>query len=83
MIDASDASQPDVFGHSAFAENADILRAMGNTFLAKPDAGAADCCQRVRWTTLQSQGQSIISSDPHGTKPLFLLGADSAGYLKT
>ncbi|MBP2614209.1 hypothetical protein [Agrobacterium pusense] len=32
VIDASDASQADVLGHSAFAENADILRAMRNNF---------------------------------------------------
>ncbi|WMW59044.1 alpha/beta hydrolase (plasmid) [Agrobacterium pusense] len=32
VIDASDASQADVRGHSAFAENADILRAMRNNF---------------------------------------------------
>lgn len=39
VIDASDAKQDDVLGHSAFAQNADILKALGNSFLAKPEAG--------------------------------------------
>ncbi|WP_192886538.1 alpha/beta hydrolase [Agrobacterium sp. LAD9] len=39
VIDASDASQEDVLGHSAFAQNADILKALGNTFLTRPEAG--------------------------------------------
>lgn len=39
VIDASDAKQDDALGHSAFAQNADILKALGNTFLAKPEPG--------------------------------------------
>lgn len=39
VIDASDAKQADVLGHSAFAQNADILKALGTTFLAKPEPG--------------------------------------------
>lgn len=39
VIDASEAKQDDVLGHSAFAQNADILKAFGNSFLAKPEPG--------------------------------------------
>lgn len=39
VIDASDAKQDDVLGHSAFAQNADILKALGNTYLARPEPG--------------------------------------------
>ncbi len=39
VLDASDAKQDDVLGHSAFAQNADILKALGTTFLAKPEPG--------------------------------------------
>lgn len=39
VIDASDAKQDDVLGHSAFAQNADILKALGTTFLVKPEPG--------------------------------------------
>lgn len=37
VVDASDAAQSDPLGHNAFAENPDILRSLGKTFLAKPD----------------------------------------------
>lgn len=40
VVDASDASQSDPLGHNAFAENADILNSLGNTFLTKPEQRA-------------------------------------------
>lgn len=36
VIDATEAKQADFLGHSAFAQNADILHALGSTFVAKP-----------------------------------------------
>ncbi|MGV1786677.1 MULTISPECIES: alpha/beta hydrolase [Agrobacterium] len=45
VIDASDAKQDDALGHSAFAQNADILKALGNTFLAKPEPGRGGLLQ--------------------------------------
>lgn len=40
VVDASDASQSDPLGHNAFAENADILKSLGNTFLTRPERRA-------------------------------------------
>lgn len=39
VVDASDAKQHDVLGHSAYAQNTDILNALGETFVAKPEIG--------------------------------------------
>lgn len=41
VVDASGAKQEDLLGHSAFAQNEDILHALGNTFLTRPAVAKA------------------------------------------
>lgn len=41
VVDATEAKQADFLGHQAFAENADILHALGNTFVTRPDVARA------------------------------------------
>ncbi len=41
VVDATEAKQADFLGHNAFAENADILHALGSTFVTKPEVAQA------------------------------------------